>query len=410
VTVADLMVSAGRLLAGPEDTPIPLGAVLMRDGRVAAIGPTAVLEPAMRPGGRRIDVPGGTILPGYIDAHVHLAFDGGDDPVAALTAGGVTVDALAERALALLDGGVTTARDLGDAGTRTGQLRDGIAAGARTGPRLLCAYRPLTSPGGHCWFMGGEVRGEDAIRRLIRDQVLAGADLVKIMVTGGRLTAGGPPPWAVQFPAGDVAAAVEEAHRWGRPVAAHAHGVDGIALAIAAGVDTLEHCSFLDPGGGRVLRDDLVEALVRTRIPVCATVHGRWPDMVAVVGRPRYEQNLAMLRRLEERGVRLIGGRDAGIAAAGFDRYAESLLVYGAAGFSARDVIALATTRPAAALGLGDETGRLAPGYRADVVVVAGDPLADLTALTRVRLVVAAGVPHVPAGATQVAAPRGSRA
>jgi imidazolonepropionase-like amidohydrolase len=395
------LISARQVLPGPLGTRLPDGAVLIRDDRIVAVGPRAELAAQAPRATPSQDFPEGTLLPGYVDAHIHLAFDAGPDPVAGLLDDSVPepvrVSRIARRARTLLDGGVTTARDLGDRDGLVGRVGRQIAAGLRAGPRLLCAYQPLTTVGGHCWFLGGEADGPVAIRAHVRRQIRAGADLIKVMATGGRLTAGGPAPWTPQFSVAELTVAVEEAHRFGRPVAAHAHSADGVERALLAGVDTIEHCSWLRPDGTREAPEQLLDALARRQVPVCPTVHGRWPDMVEALGAERYAANLALLRAMAVRGIPLIAGRDAGIAGAEFAGYAASLLVFGAAGFSAGEVVELATVVPTRALGLAAETGQIAAGLRADLVVVDGDPLTDLTALTRIRLVIAGGEPHVPA-------------
>jgi imidazolonepropionase-like amidohydrolase len=144
----------------------------------------------------------------------------------------------------LLGVGVTTARDLGGRGYLAVAVRDAIAAGLARGPRLVVAAAPVTVTGGHCWFMGGEADSEDDLRRVVRTHHKHGADLIKVMSTGGFMTEGSA-PWYAQFTTAQLAVIVEEAARVDKPVAAHAHGIEGIRRAVEAGVTTIEHCSFV---------------------------------------------------------------------------------------------------------------------------------------------------------------------
>lgn len=211
------------------------GAVLIEGDSITAVGPRAqITEQA------GTDVPrfefSGTVLPGLIDAHVHLAFDGGTDPVATLQAS--TDEKLLQdmrcRAEQLLHSGVTTARDLGDRGHLALTLAREIADRRTAGPRLVSAGTPATPPGGHCYFLGGEVSGADEVRNLVRRNLAAGAGVIKAMVTGGGLTKDGPRSYESQFSTEELAALVDEAHKAGVPVAAHAHGADGIATSVKA--------------------------------------------------------------------------------------------------------------------------------------------------------------------------------
>ena len=215
-----LLVTAGRLVHGPASERVDDGAVLVEDGLIVAAGPRE--EVLRAPGAARAerrDHPDGTLLPGLVDAHVHLAFDGGDDPAGMLAGIGRAelADRMAERAGTLVRAGVTTARDLGDLGRATLDLRDAIRRDERTGPRLVLATTPLTSPGGHCWFLGGEVGTPAEAAALVADNARAGADLVKVMASGGAMTPGGPPMWQGQFSRDELAAIVRAATTASRP-------------------------------------------------------------------------------------------------------------------------------------------------------------------------------------------------
>ncbi|MCB5163551.1 amidohydrolase family protein [Streptomyces bambusae] len=392
------VLAAGQVLAGPGGEVIRNGAVLVRDDTITATGPRVEVERLAEPSAVRLDFPDGTLLPGLIDAHVHLALDAGPDPVASLlaTSDDDLYPQMAARAERLLAAGVTTARDLGDRGGLAVRLRDEIAAGNRPGPRLLSAGTPLTGPGGHCWFLGGEVEGEDAIRAAVRRNASNGVDLIKVMATGGGITKGGPPVWQAQFTPHEMNVIVAEARRAGLPVAAHAHGTEGIEAAVAAGVDTIEHCTWMARDGFDV-REDLVAALADRGIAVCPAASPDWRGFAERFGTERAEEMFRRIRWMAQRGVRLLPGTDAGISRAVFDGFVASLEFFLHIGMTPPDVIDTATVHAAAALGLARRTGRLAPGHRADLLVVDGNPLTDLTALRAPHLVVAAGRPYTPA-------------
>ncbi|MFB6557301.1 amidohydrolase family protein [Streptomyces sp. NPDC056400] len=391
------VVSAGRMVTGPGGQVLADGAVLYDGGLIAAAGPRTEVEAQAGPGVPRLAFPGGTLLPGLIDSHVHLVLDAGPDPVAGLQAASDAelYAAMADRAGRLLATGVTTARDLGDRGGLAVRLRDEIAAGRVPGPRLLSAGTPLTVPGGHCWFMGGEVEGADAIREAVRRNAAAGADLIKVMATGGGVTKGGPPVWQAQFTPAELALIVAEARSFGLPVAAHAHGTEGIVAAVAAGVDSIEHCTWTGRSGFDV-REDVVDAIAARGIAVCPAASPDWRGFAERFGRERAEEMFGRIRWMAERGVRLLPGTDAGISRAVFDDFVSSLEFFEHIGLDPAEIVDLATTGAARAVGIGGDTGRLAAGFRADLLVVDGDPLTDLAALRSVRLVVAGGRPVSP--------------
>ncbi|MFI1281127.1 amidohydrolase family protein [Streptomyces sp. NPDC020858] len=388
------VITAGRMVTGPGGQETADGAVFVEKGVITAAGPRAEVEAQAGPAVPRLAFPRGTLLPGLIDTHVHLALDAGPDPVETLRASTDTelYRGMAERAGRLLSTGVTTVRDLGDRGGLAVRLRDEIAGGRLPGPRVLAAGTPLTGPGGHCWFLGGEVEGADAIRAAVRRNAEGGADLIKVMATGGGITKGGPPVWQAQFTTQELRLVVEEARRFGLPVAAHAHGTEGIAAAVAAGVDTIEHCTWMGRDGFDV-REDLVTAIAAQGIAVGPAASPDWRGFAERFGRERAEEMFDRIRWMAQRGVRLLPGTDAGVSRAVFDGFVSSLEFFAHLGMPPAEIVDLATTGAARALGISHDTGRLAAGHRADVLVVDGNPLADLGALRSVRLVLAAGRP-----------------
>ena len=183
----------------------------------------------------------------------------------------------------LLGVGVTTARDLGGRGYLPVLVRDAIAADLARGPRLVVSGSPVTVTGGHCWFMGGEADSDDDLRRLVRTHHKHGTDLIKVMSTGGFMTSGSA-PWYAQFSTAQLAVIVEEAARVDKPVAAHAHGIEGIQRAVDAGVSTLEHCSFVTETNERQFSEPLAAQIADRGIVVCPTINVNAPYVAKLTG------------------------------------------------------------------------------------------------------------------------------
>ena len=342
-------------------------------------------------------------MPGLIDSHVHLAFDGGPNPAARMRAetGEQQLMLMLRSARELLGVGVTTARDLGSRAYLAVAVRDAIAAGLARGPRLVVAACPITVTGGHCWFMGGEADSEDDLRRLVRTHHKNGADLIKVMSTGGFMTSGSA-PWYAQFTTAQLAVIVEEAARVDKPVAAHSHGTEGIRRAVEAGVTTIEHCSFVTETNERRFSESLAARIAERGMFVCPTISGSAPYIAELTG----IEVGAHVKAMHDMGVRIIAGTDAGIDNNPHHQYVGGLEYLVTLGFQPGQVLAMATTEAAAALGLGASTGRLAPGYDADLIVVRGDPQADITALRDLRRVIARGRDYMPdSGRFDVSAP-----
>jgi imidazolonepropionase-like amidohydrolase len=384
------------------DETVTEGAVVIGDCTVDWVGPVSAL-PAEHPSRPRSDYPGSTIMPGLIDSHVHLAFDGGPNPAARMRAetGEQQLMLMLRSARELLGVGVTTARDLGSPAYLGVAVRDAIATGLARGPRLVVAACPITVTGGHCWFMGGEADSEDDLRRLVRTHHKHGADLIKVMSTGGFMTTGSA-PWYAQFTTEQLAVIVEEAARVDKPVAAHAHGTEGIRRAVDAGVTTIEHCSFVTETNERRFSEPLAARIAERGMFVCPTISGSAPYIAELAG----IEVGAHVKAMHDMGVRIIAGTDAGIDNNPHHQYVGGLEYLVTLGFQPAQVLAMATTEAAAALGLGATTGRLAPGYDADLIVVRGDPQADITALRDLRRVIARGSDYVPdSGRFDVSAP-----
>ena len=373
---------------------LPGGTTVLLDGeRIAGVEPLAYDAPD----GVAVTTYDGTLLPGLIDAHVHLV---SDSTLGSLERAGAATDEELDTTIARMLGdeaasGVTTVRDLGDRRYRTLVARDRRSPGE---PRVVAAGPPLTITAGHCHFLGGEASGVDAVRASVREHADRGVDVVKVMASGGMLTMG-TDLLGVQFTAEEMLAAVDEAHAAGLRIVAHAHSEAGARHAVAAGVDGLEHATMLGPDG-IAIPDDLIDEIAERRLTVDPTL-GFDPDRVipldqapphvrAVVERVGMtpvevaQRRMAQIRRMQEAGVRLVSGLDAGAAPpkphGALWRAVIHLLD---AGLTPAQALTTATSVAADDCGVGAETGRLAPGLAADVLVVDGDAETDLEVLGR---------------------------
>jgi imidazolonepropionase-like amidohydrolase len=344
-----------------------------------------------------VDFGGATLLPGLIDTHVHLAFDASADPVGTLArrSDAEALQGMIRAARSALRGGVTTVRDLGDRNYLSLGLR------GRAGlPTVLSAGPPITTPEGHCHFLGGATAPTaEAMRAAVREHADRGVDVIKIMASGGTLTPGSHQHLA-QFPPEVLRAAVTEAHRLGLPLTAHAHAVTAIADAVAAQIDGLEHVSFWTEDGVSA-PERLIRKIASQRITAGLTV-----GLVAVPGLAppaevmvRLPGIIANMKRLVEAGSVIVAGTDAGIGPIKpHDVVRQVPPVLRQLGLGPAEALRVITAGAADACGLGQVKGRIAPGFDADLLAVDGDPLADPDALHRIRAVYANGIAVPPAG------------
>jgi imidazolonepropionase-like amidohydrolase len=404
------LIRAATVLTGRRGESIRDGEVLVDGAGIVGVGHRGELD--VPPSATVIDLPGRTVLPGLVDAHVHLGFDDRVDPVTGQPA---EADArlllrMAENARKLVSAGVTLARDLGGRNFLDVALRDSVAAGLTVGPNLLVATRPITPTGGHCWYMGGEADDLAGVRRVARENLRAGADVLKVMASGGQMTAVAPPAWRSQYDVTHLRAIVEEAELRSKGVAAHAHSPESIRDALDAGVSTIEHCTFLTPTG-YAYDPALAARIASAGVYVCPTVHGQFQAIRSRIGSAPLDGWLSMLTSMRDAGVLLVAGDDCGFHLGDLDKaaddYVGGLEVFALAGFSAEEIIELATVTAAAACGAGEVTGSIEPGKRADIIAVHGDPLVDLAALREVDLVLVAGRAVTQSGVDTVAGSSG---
>ncbi|HWD67429.1 MAG TPA: amidohydrolase family protein [Caulobacteraceae bacterium] len=403
---AESVIHAGRLLADPGAPPKDRQSIRILDGKIVEVASGLIAPPG---GAQLIDLKDRFVLPGLIDCHVHLTgqlepghrlrFVEDSNPRIGLDAAG--------RARATLAAGFTTVRDLGAHQPEViYALRAAVAEGVVPGPRILCVGAILTPTGGHGLTYGyrydvcacvqsfiGVCDGVDGCRRAVRAQVADGADAIKFTATGGvlsNLRAG----IDQQFTDDEMRSIVETAHRLGRAASAHAHGLAGINAALSAGVDSIEHGSFLDESsiplflktGAFHVPTLIAGATVLEMAQAGGVLTPAQAEKAIVVGQHIREA----LSRTYRAGVPIAFGTDMGVGPHGKNAGEFALMV--GAGMTPADAIKAATLNAARLVGVADETGAIAPGRSADIIAVDGDPLTDVTELERVRFVMAGGV------------------
>lgn len=364
-------------------------AIEIHDDKISSLGMT-IDQKSSR------DMAGLTLVPGLIDAHVHMCLDpDASDPLAHVNTGKEKqFDLMVERASKMLMAGITTARDLGGGKWQELTLRDQINQGKQVGVRLLCSGQPVTSVKGHCHFWGGEAANLEEAETVINRQISRGVDLIKIMATGGNITPGSSPVNA-QFDADTMKAMVALAHDNDMLVAAHCHGTEGIRNASYAGVNTIEHCSWVGPEGwGKCFDESILIDMVNKDIWVSPTINYGWRKFL---GSSKFESLVQNnYQKMKEAGVKLIASTDAGIPNVRHEDLPLALPIFAHfAGLSYQEVLMSATSDCAEALGVGDSRGRIAPGYDADLLFLEGNPLHNLQALVEPAAVMSLGNLHM---------------
>jgi len=342
------------------------------------------------------DLGDATLLPGLIDAHVHLTWDASVEAVAHVSE--ATDRELLDRARASADAalsvGITTVRDLGDRAYAAVRLRDEFRQNPSAGPEIVAAGPPITAHSGHCWFLGGEAESVDELRAAVHERADRGVDVVKVMATGGEMTPAGKRPHESQYRLEQLQAIADAAHTAGLPVAAHAHGAAGARDAVSAGFDSLEHAGFWTETGAE-LADSVLDELRDNGTFVVMTPAGRGlpdPSQLPPGIAARYDDLRAVMAKLWRAGVRLAYASDAGIVPTkDHGVLAHSLPRAMQLAPSVDAALRAMTTDAAAVCNLGDRKGRLARGFDADLLAVSGNPQQAPAALADTHTVIRAG-------------------
>jgi len=388
----------GRLIDGTGSTPIENPVILIQGSKIAAVGREGDITVPQTEDVNKLDYRDKTLLPGLIDCHVHLCMNADDNPLARLyeDSDDILLLRAANNAQLALNAGVTTLRDCGGRNRVTFSIREAIKKKIIKGPRLLLSGRPLTITGGHCFFLNGEADGVDGVRKAARQLIKEGADFLKIMASGGGMTQSTVkklPYYTVE----ELTVAADEAHRLGRRIAAHCHSTKSIEDVLEAGVDTIEHASFLSLDGQRRFEPAIAERIVASGIYVCPTISAGRRPVRSVEQTDEYKSRLqtdmqnSRLSLMHQMGVKLIAGTDAGVTFTAFDNYPLCLELAVAGGMTNMQAIQSGTSLAAEALGISDIVGTIQPGKEADIIAVDSDPLEDISALWDIAMVMKAG-------------------
>ncbi|HYD12978.1 MAG TPA: amidohydrolase family protein [Allosphingosinicella sp.] len=405
-----IVIHAGTLLDRPGRPPRQRASIIVRGGRIEAVQDGFAPVPA---GGRLIDLSDRFVLPGLIDSHVHLVSDraGVEGQLADFTdSAALRSYEAAWNARKTLDAGFTTVRNLGSPDGITLALRDAVNRGWAVGPRIVDAGTSISTTSGHMddtlgvreefhealRSAGSTCDGADDCRRAVRRQIARGVDVIKIATTGGvnsRIGLG----LGAQMLEDEARAIVETAHLYGKKVAVHAHGADGINLALRVGADSIEHGTLMDDESIRLFRQSRAYY-----VPTLSTVNGYRERLAAnpnayqgeVLEKIRWRIGITgqALRRAFPAGVRIAFGTDAGVSMHG--RNADEFLLMVQHGMDPMAAIVAATVNAADLLGISGEAGTIEPGKSADIVAVRGNPLADVGVLRQMSFVMARGRVH----------------
>jgi imidazolonepropionase-like amidohydrolase len=411
-----IVLRAAHLFDAVSGKLVDHGVVVVVGTKIQAVGSDLKIPD----GAQVVDLGDATLLPGFIDAHVHLSGEAGTNWYHDWFASIMRFPAEqalygAHYAKATLEAGVTTVRDLGSADYVALGLRNAIEAGVIPGPRMLVANYAIGATGGHAdqdpvppqriavaGPLQGVCNGADDCRAAVRYQVKFGANVIKFMPSGGVLSLSDPVD-NPQLTQEEMNAIVSEAHEWGRKVAAHCHGDRAAKMAIAAGVDSIEHGSFL--------QDDTLQEMKKKHVYLVATLFaGAWvgerldsfPPPIAAKARAAAAQAQQMFQHAVKIGVPIAMGTDAGVEPHGLNAREFSLMTKN--GLSPAQALMAGTANGADLLGISDRTGTLVAGKLADVIAVAGNPLSDVRATEHPVLVMKEGTVYLGAPGLRTAA------
>jgi imidazolonepropionase-like amidohydrolase len=320
-----------------------------------------------------------------IDCHVHLVMDGSPDPTAPLMSMDDATAAILMmiHARQTLNAGFTTVRDLGCLNHVGLRVRDAINQGRIKGPRILCAGQMICMTGGHGWQIGREADGPDEVCKAVRAQIKAGVDVIKLMATGGICTRG-VEPGQTQYSIEEMRAGVIEAHKAGIPAAAHAQGLEGVKIALQAGIDTIEHGMNLDDEAIGMMCKNQVPLIPTLAAGACIIRHGRpsgIPSFIVEKSERHREERIHSCIRACRAGVAIALGTDAGTPFNLHGNNAAELSELAVTGMAPHDIVLAATGNAAKAIGISHLTGTLAPGMQADFLILKHNPLENIQVL-----------------------------
>lgn len=371
-----------RLIEGTGDLH-DNATVLVRGTKILAVGPSS--EVRIPKGAVRIDGRGLSIIPGLIDCHVHLCLGGEPDVVGTLESEQPSYTLLksATHAKATVEAGFTTVRDVGSRDHSIFTLKQAIDSGLLSGPRIVGAGRAICMIGGHARFIGHEVEGTEQVRRVVAEQIAAGAGVIKLIATGGVLTPGTSPDEA-QMTMEELAAAVDAAQQAGKRVAAHAHGAAGMKNAIHAGVRSIEHTTLLDDESGNLMKRygvymvPTLSALATTAAcrPGCGI-----PESALAKSKSMTKRHQASFKAAHQSGVFIAMGTDAGTPFNYHGDNAQELERMVTLGMTPMEAIVASTATAARLIGIQDSVGTLTKGMEADLVILKGNPLRRIEVL-----------------------------
>jgi len=382
---------ADRVFDGVSEQAIQDAAVVVEGGRISYVGQAA----GVPPGTEVVDLGDATLLPGLVDAHVHLVWSASAEPheVVERESRALTALRCANNAALHLRAGVTTVRDVGATDGLSIDVARAVGLGVLRGPRVIAAGRAIAMTGGHGWFLGREADGAEAVRHAVRSELKAGATCIKLMASGG-VYGHAEEPGSPQLTVEEMRAGVEETHKAGRKVAAHAYSIEAIGNALDAGVDSIEHGSFMDRDTAGRMRES------GTYLVPTMSVYRAMSEGGPELGAPEYirrktadvlEASREAFRLALEAGVPVAAGTDCGAPGHPHGTLPEELMLMVESGASPIQALRFGTSAAADLLGLGDEVGSLEPGKRADLLAVDGDPTSEILALREVRLVLRDG-------------------
>ncbi len=377
---------------------IERGWVLVESDRILAVDRQE--NPPPRVDAREVDLRGKSLMPGLIDCHVHLAMDCSPDPAGRLASRTEAEVALhmARHAQMTVRGGVTTVRDLGCYRHAGFRVRDAVSDGVVSGPRMLCAGNMICMTGGHGWQIGLEADGPDQVRKAVRSEIKAGADVIKLMATGGICTKGVEPGHA-QLSIEELRTGVEEAHKAGRRAAAHAQGLQGVKNALEAGIDSIEHGMSLD--------DEAIEWMLKRGVYLVPTLSAGTniiskgteagiPEFMVQKSKEHRESRLQSVTKAYKAGVKIAFGTDAGTPFNMHGLNALELSEMVSIGLSPGEAIMAGTGTAALLLGLEDITGSIEPGKQADMLILQENPLENIEVLLDPAKILAVYLKGVP--------------